>query len=62
MMGQLPFNQNALFYNFCLENCVPADQLLRHIDRILDLKALRQHLVIRKQHYRRGHWYKAELQ
>jgi len=44
MMGQLPFNQNALFYNFCLENCVPADQLLRHIDRILDLKALRQHL------------------
>ena len=32
MMGQLPPDQNALFYDFCLENYVPQDHLLRQLD------------------------------
>lgn len=44
MMGQLSSRQNALFYEFNLEKCVPADHLLRRIDRFLDLSALREHL------------------
>ena len=44
MMGQLPPDQNALFYEFCLENYVPQDHLLRKIDPLLDLSALRDHL------------------
>ena len=37
MMGELPPDQNALFYEFCLENYVPQDHLL-------DLNALRETL------------------
>jgi transposase len=44
MMGQQPPDQNALFYEFCLENRVPADHLLRQIDELLDLNALRTYL------------------
>jgi len=28
MMGQLPPDQNTLFYDFCLEKYVPQDHLL----------------------------------
>ena len=31
MMGGLPPGQNALFYEFCLDNRVSEDHLLRHI-------------------------------
>ena len=44
MMGQLPPDQNALFYDFCLEHYVPQDHLLRQIDPFLDLSSLRNHL------------------
>ena len=44
MMGQLPPDQNALFYDFCLEQYVPQDHLLRQIDAVLDLSDLRNHL------------------
>ena len=33
MMGQLPDQQNALFYEFCLEKHIPEDHLLRQIDQ-----------------------------
>jgi hypothetical protein len=36
MMGQLPPAQNALFYDFCLEEFVAEDHLLRRIDPLLD--------------------------
>ena len=45
MMGQLPPDQNALFYDFCLEKHVPSDHLLRRIDILLDLSSLREHLA-----------------
>jgi len=44
MMGQLPPAQNALFYDFCLEQHVPTDHLLRQIDQFLDFDAIREHL------------------
>ena len=44
MMGELPPDQNALFYEFCLENYVPQDHLLRKIDPLLDLSELRETL------------------
>lgn len=43
MMGELPPEQNALFYDFCLDKFVPDDHLLRRIDRLLDFRTLRQH-------------------
>ncbi len=43
-MGQQPPDQDALFYDFCLENYVPQDHLLRQIDALLDLSELRNHL------------------
>lgn len=45
MMGQLPPAQNELFYDFCLDRHVPQDHLLRRIDRLLDLRGLREHLT-----------------
>jgi transposase len=45
MMGQNGGDQNRLFYSFNLEQYVPADYLLRGIDRFLDLGDLRQHLA-----------------
>ncbi len=44
MMGQLPPEQNTLFYNFCLERHIPSNHLLRHIDQFLDFGAIRKHL------------------
>jgi transposase len=45
MMGQSGGDQDRLFYSFNLEQHVPADHLLRGIDRFLDLGDLRQHLA-----------------
>ena len=45
MMGQQAGNQQRLLYSFNLEEHVPADHLLRGIDRFLDLSALRQPLA-----------------
>ncbi len=45
MMGQQGGNQERLFYSFSLEEHVPADHLLRGVDRFLDLSELRQHLA-----------------
>jgi transposase len=45
MMGQRSGNQERLFYSFSLEDHVPADHLLRGVDRFLDLSELRQHLA-----------------
>lgn len=44
MMGHQPTGQNRLFYEFCLDDYVPQDHLLRQIDPFLNLKSLRQHL------------------
>jgi hypothetical protein len=35
MMGRLEARQAKLFYEFCLEDRVPADHLLRKIDAVL---------------------------
>ena len=45
MMGQRAGAQDQLFYSFNLDSRVPADHLLRRIDRFLDLSALRRHLA-----------------
>ncbi len=37
MMGQRSGKQDRLFYSFNLDDHVPADHLLRSIDRYLDL-------------------------
>jgi transposase len=44
MMGERMVAQEALFYGFSLERHVPADHLLRSIDRFVDLSGLRQEL------------------
>jgi transposase len=44
MMGELPQQQNALFYDFCLEKHIPEHHLLRHIDQFLDFDHIREHL------------------
>lgn len=48
MMGQLPPQQNELFYDFCLEKHIPKDHLLRQIDQFLDFEPFKEHL---KPHY-----------
>ncbi len=45
MMGPRQEAQSALFYEFCLEDHVPADHLLRSIDRFVDLSDVRRHLA-----------------
>jgi len=45
MMGPRQVEQGALFYNFCLDAHVPADHLVRSIDRFLDLSDLRRELA-----------------
>ena len=45
MMGQQAGVQDQLFYSFNLDSHVPADHLLRRIDRLLDLSGLRHHLA-----------------
>jgi len=44
MMGQRPSQQNALFYDFCLEKHIPQDHFLRQIDQFLDFESIRSHL------------------
>ena len=44
MMGERRVAQEALFYEFSLERHIPADHLLRAIDRVVDLSDLRAHL------------------
>ena len=45
MMGERRSGQEALFYEFSLERHVPADHLLRSIDRFVDLDGLRCELA-----------------
>ena len=45
MMGERRVDQTALFYEFSLEGHVPANHLLRSIDRFVDLSDLRAHLA-----------------
>jgi transposase len=45
MMGHNDQSQDALFYSFNLEELVPANHLLRPIDRFLDFSDLRAHLA-----------------
>ena len=45
MMGRQDVGQAPLFYAFNLEDHVPANHLLRGIDRFLDLSELHQHLA-----------------
>jgi transposase len=45
MMGQHSGNQDRLFYAFNLDEHMPADHMLRGIDRYLDLTDLRHHLA-----------------
>lgn len=44
MMGERTVAQEALFYGFSIERHVPANHLLRSIDRFVDLSGLRTHL------------------
>ena len=44
MMGERRVAQEPLFYEFSLERHVPADHLLRSIDRFVDLVGLREEL------------------
>src|ERR671933_209774 len=44
MMGERQVRQEALFYGFSLEEHVPADHLLRSIDRFVELSDVRRQL------------------
>ena len=44
MMGRLESDQDKFFYDFCLEDHVPSDHVLRLIDRHLDLYDIRLEL------------------
>ena len=44
MMGQLAADQNALFYDFNIEQRIPDNHLLRKIDQFLDFDQIRSHL------------------
>ncbi len=45
MMGRQSADQRRFFYDFCLEDHVPSDHLLRRIDGLLDLGEVRQQLT-----------------
>ena len=45
MMGPRQVEQGMLFYNFSLDAHVPADHLLRSIDRFVELSELRRELA-----------------
>jgi transposase len=45
MMGDRKVDQAALFYEFSLERHVPADHMLRAIDRFVDLEGVRAHVA-----------------
>jgi len=44
MMGERTVSQEPLFYEFSLERHVPADHLLRSVDRFVDLSGIREQL------------------
>jgi|TARA_B100000315_G_scaffold196006_1_gene187046 transposase len=44
MMGRLSADQGKFFYDFSLEDHVPADHMLRGIERVLDLSDIRSQL------------------
>ena len=44
MMGERTVMQESLFYGFSLEQHVPAEHMLRSIDRFVDLSGIREHL------------------
>ena len=44
MMGERTVMQEALFYSFSIEDHVPADNLLRSIDRFVHLEGIREHV------------------
>lgn len=45
MMGHRQVEQAALFFELSLEGHIPADHLLRSIDRFVDLEQVRQDLA-----------------
>src|SRR5215472_16004953 len=45
MMGERQVQQDALFYEFSLEQHVPAEQLLRSVDRFVELDRVRSELA-----------------
>lgn len=45
MMGSRQVEQGALFYNFSLNDHVPADNLLRSVDPFVDLAGLPRELA-----------------
>ena len=45
MMGDRQVDQGALFYKFSLDRHVPADHMVRTIDRFVDLDGVRAHLA-----------------
>ncbi len=45
MMGSRQTAQGALFYKFSIEDHVPADHLVRKLDRFLDLSEIRSFLA-----------------
>ena len=42
MMGERQVEQGALFYKFSLDRHVPADHMLRAIDRFVDFEGVRK--------------------
>ena len=46
MMGQLPDQQNSLFYEFYLDNHIPGGHLLRQLEQFLDFDQIRIHLKL----------------
>lgn len=45
MMGQLSSVQEKLFYEFNIEDHIPANHLLHSVDQCLDLSDLRRYLA-----------------
>jgi transposase len=45
MMGERQVRQDALFYEFSLERHVPAEHLLRSVDRFAELDGVRNELA-----------------
>ncbi|SDJ35489.1 Transposase domain [Bradyrhizobium sp. Rc2d] len=45
MIGHRQVEQAALFYEFSLEKHIPADHLLRSVDRFFDLQEIRRNLM-----------------
>jgi hypothetical protein len=53
-MGHRQFDQVALLYEFSIETHIPADHLLRSIDRFVELGDLRRELAAFKASLRAG--------